>query len=206
MPRLTAIAAIALVPLVARSPASARGSSDEKAVRPAGALVPAYFYPAGKGLTAWQQLATDARIIRVEAILDPADGPGLKRDPAYVTVVRNFRKSGGRVLGYITTSYAKPARIALIERDLRSYLNFYEVDGVFLDEMTGTKEALPYYEQVRRLIKEIKPDFFRIVGNPGQPFVDEGLHEGRRREWSTILKARPAITPRNSTRKSRRPG
>ena len=36
-----------------------------------GALVPAYFYPAGNGMKAWQQLAEAARTIKIEAILNP---------------------------------------------------------------------------------------------------------------------------------------
>ena len=75
-------------------------------------------------------------------------------------------------MAYIPTGYAKRA-IALVERDLRSYLKFYEVDGVFLDEMAGSRETLPYYLSIHDLIKGLKPEF-RIVGNPGQPVVDEG--------------------------------
>ena len=49
----------------------------------------------------------DARTNTVEAILNPASGPGEKRDPTYVSVVSKFRKAGGKVLGYIPTDYAK---------------------------------------------------------------------------------------------------
>jgi hypothetical protein len=150
------------------SPALA--SEDDKLPRPA-ALVPAYFYPAGKGLLEWERLAEDAKTIKIEVILDPANGPGVKRDPAYVAVVRKFREAGGRVLGYITSSYGKRA-LAKIEDDLRKYLEFYEIDGVFLDEMTSGPVPFPYYEKVHRLIKGVKPEL-RIVGNPGQPIVGE---------------------------------
>jgi hypothetical protein len=169
--RIKKIVAIALFVSVAAFSLSASSSQDDKSPRPA-ALVPTYFYPSGKGLTAWQQLAKDARVVRIEVVLNPASGPGKKPDPAYVTVVRDFRKAGGRILGYISTNYAK-RDIARVERELRSYVEFYEVDGIFLDEMSGTKDSLPYYQKVHRLIKDLKPDF-KIVGNPGQPIVDEG--------------------------------
>src|SRR5262249_10831163 len=97
--------ALALLPFIFGSPPLARSLQENPAPRP-GALVPAYFYPAGKGLKAWQQLAADARSTTIEAILNPASGPGTKRDPTYVTVVGDFRKAGGKVLGYISTSYA----------------------------------------------------------------------------------------------------
>jgi Spherulation-specific family 4 len=168
---LKGIVALALFVYIVASSLSASSSQDDKSPRP-GALVPTYFYPSGKGLTAWQQLAKDAREVRIEVILNPASGPGKKPDPTYVTVVRDFRKAGGRILGYISTNYAK-RDIAGVERDLRSYLEFYEVDGIFLDEMPGSKKSLPYYQKVHRLIKDLKPDL-KIVGNPGQPIVDEG--------------------------------
>ncbi len=171
---LFVLAWFAVLPCFAAAPISAGPSNDDNPPRPS-ALVPAYFYPAGAGLKAWQRLAEDARTNTVQAILNPASGPGEKRDPTYVSVVRNFRKAGGRVLGYIPTDYAKRA-IADVERDLRTYLKFYEVDGIFLDEMARSKETLPYYRKLHRLIKDLKPDF-KIVGNPGQPFVDEGIME-----------------------------
>ncbi len=169
---LFVLAWFAVLPWFAAAPISAGPSNEDKAPRPS-ALVPAYFYPAEEGLKAWQRLTEDARTNTVEAILNPASGPGAKRDATYVSVVSNFRKAGGKILGYIPTNYAK-REIADVERDFRSYLKFYEVDGIFLDEMAGSKETLPYYLNVRRLIEELKPEF-KIVGNPGQPVVDEGV-------------------------------
>jgi Spherulation-specific family 4 len=165
------IIAIAFSALATDPPLRAQLPKDGKPPRPA-ALVPAYFYPAGKGLKAWEQLAKDARSVRIEAILNPASGPGRRRDPTFAAVVGDFRKAGGRILGYIATNYSK-RDIAQVERDLRSYLAFYELDGVFLDEMPDSKDGLPYYQKVHRLIKDLKPEF-KIVGNAGQPFVDEG--------------------------------
>ncbi len=152
-------------------PDSARSSDDGNRHRPR-LLVPAYFYPAGPGLKAWNQLAKDARTTSLEAILNPASGPGEKRDPTYVKVVGDFRKAGGKLLAYVPTGYGK-RDVAEVERDVRTYLKFYEVDGVFLDEMAGTKEFLPYYREIHRIIKGLKPEF-KIVANPGQPFIDEG--------------------------------
>ena len=47
------------------------------------------------------------------------------------------------------------------------------MDGIFLDEMSGAKDFVLYYLKVRAMIKSVKAGF-RIVGNPGQPWVDEG--------------------------------
>ena len=61
-------------------------------------LVPAYFYPSGAGLDCWNRLARDAGSINIEAILNPASGPGTTQDPNYVAVVNKLRTAGGRRL------------------------------------------------------------------------------------------------------------
>ena len=168
--RPTAVtAALALITILAASCLSLarQGQSNP----PPAAMVPAYFYPAGPGLAAWHQLAKDARTRTIEVILNPASGPGEKPDPTFVKLASQIRKAGGKVIGYISTNYAK-REIAAVEQDFRSYLSFYELDGIFLDEMPGQAEFAPYYLQIRTIIKSAKPDF-QIVGNPGQPWVDE---------------------------------
>jgi hypothetical protein len=139
---------------------------------PPSALVPAYFYPAGPGLEAWRQLAENARTKNIEVILNPDSGPGKKPDPAYVKVASDLRKARGKILGYVPTNYAK-RDIAALEQGVRAYASFYEVDGIFLDEMSGAKDFVPYYLKVRAMIKRVNAGI-RIVGNPGQPWVDEG--------------------------------
>ena len=119
-----------------------------------------------------RQLAENARTKNIEVILNPASGPGKKPDPAYVKVASDLRKARGKILGYVSTNYAK-RDIAAIEQDVRAYASFYEVDGIFLDEMSGAKDFVLYYLKVRAMIKSVKAGF-RIVGNPGQPWVDEG--------------------------------
>jgi hypothetical protein len=67
-------------------------------------LIPAYFYPSSAGLDAWNRLARDAGSINIEAILNPASGPGTTQDPNYVAVVNNLRTAGGSVFGYVSTN------------------------------------------------------------------------------------------------------
>ncbi|HZW35002.1 MAG TPA: spherulation-specific family 4 protein [Isosphaeraceae bacterium] len=132
-------------------------------------LVPAYVYPAGAGRAVWDQLAASARSITLEVIVNPASGPGRARDPNYVAAVDRLRAVGGRVLGYVHTSYGKRP-LAAVEQDVRSYLQFYGVDGFFIDEMANTPQALGYYESLYRSIKRLNPSF-KVVGNPGTPYT-----------------------------------
>src|SRR5262249_43940990 len=131
-------------------------------------LVPAYVYPAGAGRAVWDQLAASARSITLEVILNPGSGPGRARDPNYVAAVDRLRVAGGRVLGYVHTSYAKRP-LAAVEQDIRTYLQFYQVDGFFIDEMANTVQDLGYYEAIYRSIKRSNPGF-KVVGNPGTPY------------------------------------
>jgi hypothetical protein len=132
-------------------------------------LVPAYVYPSGAGLAVWDQLAEGARSITVEAILNPGSGPGTIQDPHYVAVVAKLREAGGRVLGYVHTSYGQRP-LAAVEQDIRTYIKFYRVDGFFVDEMANTSQAVEYYETIYRSIKQLNPEF-KVVGNPGTPYT-----------------------------------
>jgi hypothetical protein len=129
------------------------------------ALVPGYFYPVGAGLSAWRQLARDAGSIRIEAILNPANGPGKTKDPTYETVIDEFHKAGGRVLGYVHTAYGK-RDLGLVKDDISRHLRFYKVDGFFIDEMASSEQAVPYYTSIFHFIKKSNADL-RVVGNPG---------------------------------------
>jgi hypothetical protein len=135
-------------------------------------LVPAYVYPAGTGRAVWDQLAADARSVTLEVILNPGSGPGKARDPNYVAAVDRLRATGGRVLGYVHTSYAKRP-LAAVQQDIRTYLQFYRVDGFFIDEMANTPQALGYYEALYQSIKQRDPGF-KVVGNPGTPYTMPG--------------------------------
>jgi hypothetical protein len=135
------------------------------------ALVPAYFYPAGRRLADWARLADAARSIPLEVILNPASGPGKKRDLNYVAVVDRLHRSGARILAYVDSDYGRRAPGA-VEKDLRTYREFYAVDGFFIDQMANTPEAVDYYRSIRRLIRRIDPRL-AVVGNPGTGTLPE---------------------------------
>jgi hypothetical protein len=128
-------------------------------------LVPAYVYPSGARRTDWGRMASAARSIPVEVILNPASGPGTRPDPNYVSVVDMLHRSGARILAYVDSDYGRRA-IAAVEEDLRRYTRFYQVDGYFIDQMANTPEAIDYYRSIRRRIRQLDPRL-KVVGNPG---------------------------------------
>jgi hypothetical protein len=150
------------------------GITSRKVVPPRSTteLVPAYFYPSGAGLAAWNQLTLDAGSIRIEAILNPASGPGTTRDPNYVVVVNNLRKAGGSVFGYVSTEYGN-RDITIVIKDIKQYILFYNINGLFIDEMAVDQENRSYYEKIYQFIKAMDSDF-KVIGNPGMPYTLEG--------------------------------
>jgi hypothetical protein len=131
-----------------------------------GILVPAYFDP-GPGSSQWDSLALAAQRVPLCAIMNPNNGPSSSAKPAYLQAIRKVRTAGGRVIGYVYSSYSKRP-IADVKADIDRYQSYYELDGFFVDEMTndGTTAHLAYYEDLYLYIKE-KQSSYWVVGNPG---------------------------------------
>src|SRR5690242_21611817 len=100
--------------IVAASVVIATSADDRPRPRPAHAgetilLVPAYFYPSGERLDDWNRLAEAARSVPLEVIINPANGPGTRRDRRYVAVVDALHRSGARILAYVDSNYGRRA-------------------------------------------------------------------------------------------------
>ena len=108
----------------------------------------------------------------IEAILNPASGPGTTQDPNYVAVVNKLRTAGGSVFGYVSTQYGNRDMTAVMN-DIDKYILFYNINGIFIDEMASNQEKLPYYEKFTNISKQFDSDF-KVIGNPGMPYTLEG--------------------------------
>lgn len=140
-------------------------ASRQHSQRSMTAVVPAYFYPAGTGARAWDGLCIAAHSIQVRAILNPASGPGIRADPNYSAVVQRLRSAGGRILGYVHTSYAA-REIGRVQSEIEAYIQLYDVDGFFIDEMATDPLEVSYYAGLYAFIKS-RNQGYEVVGNPG---------------------------------------
>jgi Spherulation-specific family 4 len=134
------------------------------------ALVPAYFYPSYLG-SPWDDLNTAAARIPIEAIMNPDSGPGPSLNSDYVTAVENLQAAGGKVIGYVATGYGARDAQDILD-DVASYVGWYGVDGIFLDEM-GNEDGPLDYAGLYQSIKAFAADAgiqLHVVGNPGEPF------------------------------------
>ncbi len=137
------------------------------------AIVPAYFYPVPG--SPWNDLNTAAARIPVTAIMNPGSGPGNFLDTNYVNVVNNLRSAGGKVIGYVSTSWGARSSSA-VKADVDKYVNWYNVDGIFFDEMTNTGSAstLNHYQDLYDYVKAINPAW-EVMGNPGSTTTESYL-------------------------------
>ncbi|MFJ5552890.1 spherulation-specific family 4 protein [Streptomyces sp. NPDC093225] len=161
-------------------------------------LVPLYVHPA-EDPGAWHRLiGAAARTYAV--VLNPADGPGPRPDPAFVAAAGALRAAGARLLGYVDTAYGARDRAETTD-ELRRHQQWYGVHGCFLDRVTPTPQGVG---ACRRLVRSLRRQgAATVVLNPGvHPapgylrFADLVVtFEGH---WSTYATAfsRPAWTAR----------
>jgi hypothetical protein len=149
---------------VAASPVSSHAQASNKVT----ALVPAYFYPSSWEPSPWDDLTAAAPVIPIVAIMNPDSGPGPASNSDYVTAVSKLQAAGGQVIGYIYTSYGARDSADILAA-VQSYINWYNVDGIFLDEM-GNQDGTLDYVALYDAIKALCPNLL-VVGNPGIPFA-----------------------------------
>jgi hypothetical protein len=136
-------------------------------------VVPAYFYPSAG--SDWIDLNAAADDVPITAIMNVFNGPGTSLNSDYVAAVNAFRAAGGRVIGYVYTSYtARP--LSQVLTDINRYDTWYNIDGIFVDEMsnTGPAERLNYYKAIFDHVKAIDPNW-EVMGNPGTTTLEQYL-------------------------------
>lgn len=163
-------------------------------------LIPLYVHPA-EDPGAWHRLIRSAADT-YGVVLNPANGPGERPDPAFAAAASALRAAGARLLGYVDTDYGirDDAEIA---DEVRRHREWYAADGCFLDRVTATADGL---SACRRLVRALRRQGAgTVVLNPGvHPAVGYArladltvTFEGH---WSTYVSAfsRPAWTARQA--------
>ena len=136
-------------------------------------VVPAYFYPSAG--SPWNAMTAAADDVPITAIMNPGNGPGNNVDSNYVAAVNAFRAAGGRVIGYVYSSYGTRP-LAQVTADIDKYSTWYGIDGIFVDEMsnTGPAQKLDYYRNIYNHVKSIDPAW-EVMGNPGTNTMEQYL-------------------------------
>jgi len=125
-----------------------------------GVIVPLYTYPGND----WNVLAkekTNHPSVPIIAIINPDSGPGTK-DTNYVSGVQKLQSSGIKVIGYI---YTANIGYDAITHDIDEYKNWYNVNGIFFDQMSNARGNETFFAHLTNYSKSIGLNF--TVGNPG---------------------------------------
>ena len=129
-------------------------------------LVPAYFYPAGPGLRAWQRLMEAASKIKIVAIANPNSGPGDQCNADYYLILQAARDRGMRVVGYVSTGYGR-RRLPEVKLEIDRWVEFYpQINGFFFDQQSTEARDVAFYTVIRDYARQKIKDAL-VINNPG---------------------------------------
>jgi hypothetical protein len=126
-------------------------------------IIPLYTYPG----VSWSAIISAKEAnpsVAMVVIINPDNGPGASIDHNYVTGINSLRAAGVVVLGYDYTGYAARP-LAAVEADINSYKSWYNVSGIFFDEMSNVPGNEAYYSTLNQYSDSLGINF--TVGNPG---------------------------------------
>lgn len=166
------IAVLSLVLAAAGLPGGLYGSQKASAwgVSNQHQLVPAYFYPdwwntGNKWYTMCDNM--NATSDGSTAIMNPNSGPGSSANSDYTQVISYCHDKGQNVIGYVHTSYGARS-LQDVEAEISDYYSWYNVDGIFLDEMSNDSSTQSYYATLYSYIHNLGGAYADdVVGNPG---------------------------------------
>jgi hypothetical protein len=142
--------------------------SDIRSLIPkTGVYVALYMYPSGIGATWWQKVI-DEKVkhpaVPIVATFNPSSGPGGSRDANIASWVSKMRNAGVIMIGYTYDDYGTRPLSAL-KADADKYKNWYNADGLFIDEFTNKVGYETHYKDLTTYAKSIGMKM--PMGNPG---------------------------------------
>ncbi|NJR39198.1 MAG: Spherulation-specific family 4 [Leptolyngbyaceae cyanobacterium CSU_1_4] len=149
--------------------------ANENALR---ILIPLYIYPTHyqPETYAWQHLALAQSHVPITAIINPNSGPGNgSPNLDYAQGLADLRAADITLLGYVSTRYGE-REIAEVKREIDLYHQYYQVNGIFLDEAASSLTQLKYYQELYTYIKT-KPALSQVVLNQGTQPDEEYLSQ-----------------------------
>lgn len=132
-----------------------------------GVYIPLFFYPSLFNMPEYVAIIK-AKLahpsVPIVAAINPSSGPGSSMDPNYASVVNALKSEGIIVIGYLPTKYGS-RDISEVMLDISKYIDWYAVDGIFLDEFANKAGHEDYYRQITSYAKS--QGLKLILGNAG---------------------------------------
>ena len=130
---------------------------------PTGVMVPLYI-PPGIEWDSIVQVKLAHPLVPILAIINPQNGSGQVQDPRYVIGIQNLQSNGIVVLGYVDTNYTIKNNTE-VKAEITNYKNWYNVNGIFFDQMSNMQGNENYYANLTTYTKSL--GLTLTVGNSG---------------------------------------
>lgn len=164
------------------------------------AVVPAYFHPTVRPED-WDALAERAGLFSL-VVLNLANGPGDRRDDAFLPPLDRLRAAGVAVAGYVDTDYGRRSTDAALA-DVDRYLDWYGVTGVMFDRAAADADHVGRYLTLARCARVLGAGMvaFNHGAHPVEAYADHadllGTFEGPWRAYLEVavprwVRSRPA--------------
>jgi len=134
--------------------------------------VPGYAHPLVAPVE-WSELTRPGTPLHW-VVLNVSDGPGARPDPHCLEAAGRLRNGGVRVLGHLDVTYGARAFGELVF-DAQRYLDWYQVDGFFLDRCPTERTALPEVRRTAGTLRALLGDGHIVLGHGSHP--DPGYAE-----------------------------
>jgi hypothetical protein len=167
--------------------ATARDAQVASSVLSPELLVPAYFHPAVRS-EEWERLVRARSRVRL-VVVNPASGPGERRDESYLPVLDRLRVADVGLAGYVDTDYGRRSEADVLD-DLERFGRWYGVASVFFDRVAAEPAAVGHYAALSRRSREIGAEVvvFHHGTHPVEDYAEHadvlGTFEG---PWSAYL-------------------
>jgi hypothetical protein len=96
------------------------------------------------------------------AIINPHNGP--EASPSIKSYVDRMRDSNIQVLGYVSTFWGAVS-VETVKQDINEYARYYDLDGIFFDEMSNQQEYVEFYREITEYAKTSGMNY--VIGNTG---------------------------------------
>src|SRR5215510_2726751 len=129
-----------------------------------GVYVPLFVYPTR---AEWNTVVSTKQKypnVAFTVCFNPSSGVGGSQSQDYVTGVNKLKAAGCKAIGYVYTSYGSRDPVAC-KAEIDKYKTWYNVDGIFFDEMSNTAGKEQYYKDLNTYCK--MKGMTITIGNPG---------------------------------------
>ncbi len=156
-------------------------------------IVPLYSFPTDENGEIWNAVFTASQSVPIAVIwglVDTADEPIYKQYTDYLQSSENIS-----LYAYIATNSGQRSS-AKVKKEVDYYVNHFNIDGIFFDEVSSEDEYIPYYKNLIRYAKgysKIKKVILNSSYAPSDFLKDTGadilvIFENYGYEWDNFSK------------------